>query len=546
MATLKTKIVLRNDLAAQWQQYNPVLLAGEAGVEVDTGLFKIGDGVTAWNSLDYANNQISLDNKTITKDAESGALTLKDWQKKYFKWDSTSNSYVETAGWIPGLEPRAAADGTLSWYEPNTSTVTGLESAIAALQEQDNLHTEAIDLLLDESKNYLTKEGGALTGDLVLADGYKAASERVVETKIEAAINSAGHIKRVIVDELPPVEEANANTIYMVRENGGFVEWMLIDGVFEEIGNSDIDLSSYVQKVENATPDNIAILTEDGALVDGGLAIDAVKNHLENTEVHISSEERAAWNEGLLANEENTYALTAMRASMETKKFSISGTPVGTKINYSDSEIRVMVPANTIWKTQNVGSTGDANMYYMAFHAYAPDNAVSFKEGDQGSVENTIHTFDEDFAGIDEFGRKYSIIWLALAKYDADTNTWLYFGKNSTASHYIGWNYVVEWYDENGNIIFNDHIRINLSNENCHNATLPYYMGGVIKQAYVNGTLLDVLDNSLYLTTSNFIKDSDEIVVNEDHSLSIKSISTSKLRQDENEELILNGGGAML
>ena len=546
MATLKTKIVLRNDLAAQWQQYNPVLLAGEAGVEVDTGLFKIGDGVTAWNSLDYANNQISTDEKTITKNAENGALTLNGWQQKYYKWDAASNSYVETAGWISGLEPRAAADGTLAWYEPNTSTVTGLESAIAALQEQDNLHTEAINLLLDESKNYLTKEGGALTGDLVLADGYKAASERVVETKIEAALNSAGHVKRVIVDELPPVEEADKNTIYMVREEGGFVEWMLIDGVFEEIGNSDIDLSSYIQKVENAIPDNIAILTEDGALVDGGLAIDAVKNHLENTEVHISSEERAAWNENILATEENTSALAALRASVEMKKFAISSTPVGTKVNYSDSEIRVMVPADTEWQHQNVGAGGNANMYYMAFRAYAPDNAESFREGDQGVLEDTLLTFEGGFAGIDEFGRKYSVVWLALAQYDTATETWNYFGKSSSVNRYIGWNYVVEWYDKDGNVIYNDSIRINLSNESCHENVLPYFMGGVVKNVSVNGTLLETANNAVSMTTSDFIKSSDEIIVNEDNSLSINTISASKLVQGEDEELVLNGGGAAL
>lgn len=546
MATLKTKIVLRNDLAAQWQQYNPVLLAGEAGVEVDTGLFKIGDGVTAWNDLAYANNQISTDEKTITKNAENGALTLNNWQQKYYKWDTASNSYVETAGWISGLEPRAAADGTLAWYEPNTSTVAGLESAIAALQEQDNLHTEAINLLLDESKNYLTKEGGTLTGDLVLADGSKAASERVVDTKIESAINSAGHITRVIVDELPSVEEAKVNTIYMVRKENGFVEWMLIDGVLEEIGTTDIDLSTYIEKVENATPNNIAILTEDGALVDGSLAIDAVKNHLENTEVHISSEERAAWNENILATEENTSALTALRASAEMKKFAISSTPVGTKVNYSDSEIRVMVPADTEWQHQNVGAGGNANMYYMAFRAYAPDNAESFREGDQGVLEDTLLTFEGGFAGIDELGRKYSVVWLALAQYDTATETWTYFGKSSSVNRYIGWNYVVEWYDKDGNVIYNDSIRINLSNENCHENVLPYFMGGVVKNVSVNGTLLETANNAVSITTPDFIKDSDEITVNEDNSLSINAISTSKLVQDENEELILNGGGAAL
>lgn len=55
MATLTTKIVLRNDLAATWASVNPKLLAGEIGIEKDTGLMKIGDGEHFWNDLEYAN-----------------------------------------------------------------------------------------------------------------------------------------------------------------------------------------------------------------------------------------------------------------------------------------------------------------------------------------------------------------------------------------------------------------------------------------------------------------------------------------------------------
>lgn len=39
--------------SAQWTSVNPTLAKGEIGVEIDTGRIKIGDGVTAWNSLPY-------------------------------------------------------------------------------------------------------------------------------------------------------------------------------------------------------------------------------------------------------------------------------------------------------------------------------------------------------------------------------------------------------------------------------------------------------------------------------------------------------------
>lgn len=39
--------------AAAWTSNNPVLLNGETGYETDTGFTKIGNGTSAWNSLNY-------------------------------------------------------------------------------------------------------------------------------------------------------------------------------------------------------------------------------------------------------------------------------------------------------------------------------------------------------------------------------------------------------------------------------------------------------------------------------------------------------------
>lgn len=46
-------IKLRRGTQAQWTATNPVLAEGEFGAETDTRKFKIGNGVTAWNSLQY-------------------------------------------------------------------------------------------------------------------------------------------------------------------------------------------------------------------------------------------------------------------------------------------------------------------------------------------------------------------------------------------------------------------------------------------------------------------------------------------------------------
>lgn len=50
-----TRFKGRRGTAAQAAAANEVLLAGEYGAETDTGLVKLGNGVTAWNELPYLN-----------------------------------------------------------------------------------------------------------------------------------------------------------------------------------------------------------------------------------------------------------------------------------------------------------------------------------------------------------------------------------------------------------------------------------------------------------------------------------------------------------
>lgn len=51
------RLQLRGDTAANWTAANPVLAERELAVETDTHYFKIGDGITAWNSLAYGGIQ---------------------------------------------------------------------------------------------------------------------------------------------------------------------------------------------------------------------------------------------------------------------------------------------------------------------------------------------------------------------------------------------------------------------------------------------------------------------------------------------------------
>lgn len=48
-----TILKLRRAEAADWTSSNPVLAEGEPGIELGTGLIKVGNGTSAWNDLDY-------------------------------------------------------------------------------------------------------------------------------------------------------------------------------------------------------------------------------------------------------------------------------------------------------------------------------------------------------------------------------------------------------------------------------------------------------------------------------------------------------------
>jgi hypothetical protein len=53
---MAVRIQLRRDTAANWTSSNPILRAGEIGIETDTNKMKIGTGSAAWNSISvYAN-----------------------------------------------------------------------------------------------------------------------------------------------------------------------------------------------------------------------------------------------------------------------------------------------------------------------------------------------------------------------------------------------------------------------------------------------------------------------------------------------------------
>jgi len=65
--------LFKQNLASAWQSANPILAAGEPGIETDTGKIKFGDGVRSWNNIPYSTDWSRY---APTQDVDMGAKRL--------------------------------------------------------------------------------------------------------------------------------------------------------------------------------------------------------------------------------------------------------------------------------------------------------------------------------------------------------------------------------------------------------------------------------------------------------------------------------------
>lgn len=219
-----------------------------------------------------------------------GAVQLKNFGKGYHKYvpavkDEISGEittpstyeYVED-DFIAGLEPRVVLnkDGKLeiAWYEPSEETIDGVNAKVESvtntvetLEEIVNAEGGLVDQVSDLQEQVgqaADDTGNAATGlfaEIERIDGEldkKANAEDVytkteTDTAIATAIANADHLKREIVAVLPSVKDADENTIYMIpsglqEDDNKYYEWILIDGVFEQVGSWEVDLKNYATK----------------------------------------------------------------------------------------------------------------------------------------------------------------------------------------------------------------------------------------------------------------------------------------------------------
>lgn len=237
------------DLMAAYAASDPTAYVGQILSLVVDGVANAYIITNVAGDLEKVGSAVVADNKTIVLD--NGAVTFKDFGKRYYRYDDEIKEYTlqevdADHPWIAGLEPKVTSENgqlVLGWYEPNSTTLEGVNSALGTLQTSVNDLTTSVEDL--NTKVYVN--------ELAIKNVY---------TKEEtlAEIAKAGHLMYKKVNSLDDVqadidnEEANVSkTIYLVPVLEGLVndlydEYMVVDGKIERLGSWEVNLDNYATK----------------------------------------------------------------------------------------------------------------------------------------------------------------------------------------------------------------------------------------------------------------------------------------------------------
>ena len=241
MATLNTRIILRNDATEAWEavQDTAVLLKGEIGIEFPesgTPKFKIGDGTTAWINLGYATLTPEKIKSLIgdiptEKDENGDDVPVAENVIEYIK--------LKTAG--------IATDENLSALSKKVDELEKIEHHTHANKEElDKISTGDVAKWNAAEANAKTFAQG-LVDNLVIPEGgrvfQKAALSEITEDKVNGDIaiitTTIADDKKsrtaYIWDVTIPVYELNEDGSVKLNDNNekiikSYGDWVAFDG----------------------------------------------------------------------------------------------------------------------------------------------------------------------------------------------------------------------------------------------------------------------------------------------------------------------------
>lgn len=156
--------------------------------------------------------------------------------------DAAQASITTIAGEGEGSIKKAASDAL-------TSAKSYTDQEVAKKANLKHTHTTAQVDGLDTALAGKANKATTLAG-YGISDAY---TKGEADSAIAVAVAAAPHLKRTIVEDLPDAKGADENTIYMVgtgagSEDSAYEEYMVINGAFEKMGSSKVDLTNYAEK----------------------------------------------------------------------------------------------------------------------------------------------------------------------------------------------------------------------------------------------------------------------------------------------------------
>ena len=387
------RIQVRRGSATDWSGVNPILAAGELGVETNTRKIKVGDGSTAWNSLSYVAAD-APEIGEISQDAINTALTMgAGLTKTYNDGANTITISVDSAVVATVAYVDAAVTGltnsTASTYLENADR--GAANGVASLDATTKI-PEAQLKLTGLTTNITTSgnlEGQNLTlaGDLFVNGTTVTLDTATFSTEdpmIQLAKNNVGNA--VDLGFVAAHNDGTANHTGFVRDASAN-KWKLFKGVTDTPGATinfaqgsldDLEMANLTAtslssthltvtgtvalpagSVETADLTDAAVTTgkiADGAVTTGKIADSAVTSAkiADDTIVNADINSAAALAQSKIANLTSDLALKAALASptftgtVTLPDTTAIGTVSSTEIGYLDgvtSSIQTQITA---------------------------------------------------------------------------------------------------------------------------------------------------------------------------------------------------------
>ena len=195
------RIQVRRGTASQWTSVNPILAAGEMGVESDTNLFKFGNGSSTWTALAYANNS-DVAIGEISQDAINNALVMGPGLTKSYNDGantitiSVSDAYFVEAAQDAVNDAVTAGEGITKSYNDTTNTLT-IAADTAVLATKDYVAAQRTSIQNTSDAAYL------FAADLGVANGVASLN---ANAKVPASqLDISDTIKNVMNNTIVPV-----------------------------------------------------------------------------------------------------------------------------------------------------------------------------------------------------------------------------------------------------------------------------------------------------------------------------------------------------